>query len=126
MQRRCHRLGTDRLHPAQRHAEVLGLQDDADAFRRQPDLQPVADVVLVGSAELELLTPPSEPLTENQQAALETALAQRLPTLRLDIPAGAAVRFEPITYQVKEGDNPALIGTYFGLQPSTIVWSKRA
>lgn len=28
-----------------------------------------------GSAELELLTPPSEPLTENQQAALETALA---------------------------------------------------
>lgn len=27
-----------------------------------------------GSAELELLTPPSEPLTENQQAALETAL----------------------------------------------------
>ena len=28
-----------------------------------------------GSAELELLTPPTEPLTENQQAALETALA---------------------------------------------------
>ncbi|MBA3532725.1 MAG: peptidoglycan DD-metalloendopeptidase family protein [Ardenticatenales bacterium] len=35
----------------------------------------------------------------------------------------AAVRFEPITYKVKEGDNPSIIGTYFGLQPSTIVWA---
>lgn len=35
----------------------------------------------------------------------------------------AARRIDPLTYEVREGENPTLIADRYGLQPSTIVWS---
>jgi murein DD-endopeptidase MepM/ murein hydrolase activator NlpD len=35
----------------------------------------------------------------------------------------AANRVDPLTYEVREGENPTLIADRYGLQPSTIVWS---
>src|SRR5215212_6106806 len=42
--RRGHGLGAELLHAAQRHAEVLGLEDDADALRLQLLLEPGGDL----------------------------------------------------------------------------------
>ena len=51
-----------------------------------------------GSAELELLTPPSEPLTENQQAALETALGGLDPGAAHPLALEAGLRAMADTY----------------------------
>ncbi len=51
-----------------------------------------------GSAELELLTPPAEPLTENQQAALETALGGLDPQAAHPLALEAGLRAMADTY----------------------------
>lgn len=51
-----------------------------------------------GSAELELLTPPSEPLTETQQAALETALGGLDPQAAHPLALEAGLRAMADTY----------------------------
>ena len=43
-QRRGHGLGAELLHAAQRHAEVLGLENDADALGFELELEPVGDL----------------------------------------------------------------------------------
>src|SRR5438093_13316614 len=40
VQRRGHRLGAELLHPAQRHAQMLGLDDDPDALGLELALEP--------------------------------------------------------------------------------------
>src|SRR4051812_15868387 len=44
VQRRGDRAGAGLLHPAQRHAEVLGLEHDADALRLELIAQPSGDL----------------------------------------------------------------------------------
>jgi hypothetical protein len=48
----CHRVRSDCAHAAQRHAHVVGFEDDADAPRRDILLEPVGD--LLGEPLLDL------------------------------------------------------------------------